>query len=86
MGELPIQPVHGLERAGGTSRRGSEAAGLAELFVEIWRACHERYVREGALWGRVALHVRVEMFAELPVDGGRGARAAAASGKSIAPP
>jgi hypothetical protein len=35
---------------------------------------------------RVALHVRVEMFAELPVDDGRGARAAASSGESTSPP
>lgn len=57
MGRLQIQPVDGLQRAGRTSRGGPQTAGLAGLFVEIRRARGERRVREGALRGRVAVHV-----------------------------
>ena len=73
MGGLPIQSVHGPQRAGGTSWGESQAVGLAGCDVEVWRARHQRHVREGALWGRVALHVRAKVFAELPVDGAGGA-------------
>ena len=70
----------------GTSRGGSQAVGLAGHDVEVRRAHRQRYVREGALWGRVALHVRAKVFADLPVDGAGCARAVAAARKSAVPP